>query len=284
MDYRMLSFLRPMLLAAGVLASASAALAQNQVVDFEDLSLEPGNYWNGSDGSDGSDGFTSRGVTFANTFTDWGNGWTSWSGWSYSNTTDTETPGLGNQFSAYVLPDGGGVSDSANYAVYSEPFGGVSPTITFGSPVTLLSAWFANTTYAYRAVVDGDDGGGNFVKGSFGADDWFKATVWGFDAEGEKTTSLDVYLADYRDADPDNWYALDTWTEFDLSSLDTVYSLGFELSSTDNGVFGMNTPAYFAMDNLTVVPEPSAMILLLCSAVVGMLGFGRRGRRRRGAP
>jgi hypothetical protein len=45
------------------------------------------------------------------------------------------------------------------------------------------------------------------------------------------------------------------------------------MSSTDNGAFGMNTPAYFAMDSIAV-PEPSA---LLCS----LAGLGLALRRRR---
>ena len=48
-----------------------------EVVDFEDLTLEPESAWNGADGSGW---FTSGGLSFDNVFTDWGGGWFSWEG------------------------------------------------------------------------------------------------------------------------------------------------------------------------------------------------------------
>ncbi len=277
MYQQVLSFLRPVLLAAGVLASASGAFA-NLSVDFEDLQLDPNSYWNGSDGSGG---FTSGGITFLNTFTDSGGGWTSWSGWSYSNTTDTNTPDFSNQYSAYT---GSGVDGSANYAVYYDGFwGGAPPTVTGIPAGTPRGAYFTNTTYAALSMRDGD----GFAKKFGGADgtdpDWFLLTIQGLDASNQLNGTVDFYLADYRNLDGAPNYIVDEWTWVDLTSLGSVTQLQFILSSSDFGDFGMNTPAYFAMDkltmdNLTAVPEPSS--LLLCGVLVGMLAFGRRCRRR----
>ena len=50
----------------------------------------------------------------------------------------------------------------------------------------------------------------------------------------------------------------------------------FTMSSSDNGMFGMNTPAYFAMDNL-VVPEPSSLTL---GALAGLTLLRRRRATR----
>jgi len=197
--------------------------------------------------------------------------WPSWDSWSYSNTTDTTTAGNGNQYSAVA---GGGADSSANYGVFFEPFGGIEQTVAFGGAVNLGNVAITNTTYAYKAVVNGDDGGAGYVT-AFGQDDWFKLTVWGFDAGGAATTSLDIYLADYREAG--NWYALNTWTDFNLSGLGTVYGLGFGLNSTDMGDFGMNTPGYFAMDNLEVNPVPiPASVLLFGSGLLGLFGIRRK--------
>ena len=55
--------------------------------------------------------------------------------------------------------------------------------------------------------------------------------------------------------------------------------LTFTLESSDNGPFGMNTPAYFALDNLTVVPVPEPGALALFGG--GLLGIGLIGLRRR---
>ena len=70
-----------------LLLSPLAATTRATVVDFEDLSLAPNSYWNGSDNSGG---FTSRGAYFNNSYDqDYG----SWDGWSYSNVVNTTTPG-----------------------------------------------------------------------------------------------------------------------------------------------------------------------------------------------
>ena len=48
----------------------------------------------------------------------------------------------------------------------------------------------------------------------------------------------------------------------DLSSLGDVTGLEFNVASSDVGDFGINTPTYFAMDDLTVIPEPMSILLL----------------------
>jgi hypothetical protein len=71
------------------------------------------------------------------------------------------------------------------------------------------------------------------------------------------------------------------WTYVDLSALSTLgafSTLHFALSSSDNGDFGMNTPAYFAMDSLavTAVPEPGHAALFLSG--LALLGVATRRR------
>jgi hypothetical protein len=60
------------------------------------------------------------------------------------------------------------------------------------------------------------------------------------------------YLADYRFEDNAEDYIVKTWEWFDLSSLGRADSLMCTLGSSDTGMFGMNTPAYFCVDNLTI--------------------------------
>jgi len=64
--------------------------------------------------------------------------------------------------------------------------------------------------------------------------------------------SLDFYLADFRFADNTQDYILNEWSWFDLSSLGNVNSIRFKFSSSDVSEWGMNTPAYFCMDDLGV--------------------------------
>jgi hypothetical protein len=68
---------------------------------------------------------------------------------------------------------------------------------------------------------------------------------------------------------------LDGWTWIDLISPGDVIGLEFSLSSSDAGTYGMNTPAYFAMDNLNAMPVPAA-IRLLGSAMLAIVGFKRK--------
>jgi len=257
-------------LCACVLAAAGPVFG-GIAADFEDLTLDPNSYWNGSDGSGG---FTSGIARFNNLYDP--NYW-SWEGWSYSNRTDTTTRGWGNQYSAIA---GGGIAFAGGGNVVADPNGiyGVGyvgwvavPTVTV-TPRVIDGAYVTNTTYAYWSMKEGDA----FAKKFGGADgndaDWFKLTVTGKDADGNATGTVDFYLADYRFADNGRDYILNEWTWMDLSGLGAVGSLAFTLSSSDVGGFGMNTPAYFAMDN--VVPEPATV------AVLAMAGLALRRRRK----
>ncbi len=237
-----------------VLAPATAA-----TITFDDLPPGAEGYWNGSDESGG---FTSGGATFHNAYdTTWG----SWSGFAYSNHTDTATPGWGNQYSAI---GGGGAGGSANYAVAFDPgpFGS-PPTVTFAAPVDLagLGALITNTTYAALAVRDGEPPARQFSAG-----DWFLLTITGFDTTGD-TGTVEFYLADFRDGREE---IVDDWTFVDFSTLGVVGGLRFSVSSSDVGDFGVNTPTYFAMDDFLAVPEPSV-------ALTALAGLGLFLRRRR---
>ena len=253
-------------IAAFITTSASAQIT----VDFEDLTLAPESYHNGADPLGD---WQSNNVTFNNIFTDYGGGFTGWEGFAYSNQTDNETPGFGNQYAATT----GSAYSGDNYAVGFVGWAGT--TITLPQPKIVEGAYFTNTTYADFAL-QGDDGnqipyvrefgddpanGIDLDHGNEGHPDFFKLTITGLNSAGSPSGQVDFILADYTAADNADDYIVDTWQFVDLSSLQTVASLSFSLSSTDNGQFGMNTPGYFAMDNLMVsaTPEPSAMALLL---------------------
>lgn len=217
---------------------AFAGISRGQtVVNFGDLSLpSPDSYWSGSDGSGG---FTSSGAYFNNSY-DMLYG--AWSGWAYSNVNDTTTPGYDNQYAAFA---GTAPAGSGNYAVayVGDPgFGGAIPTVTIPDGMHVQSAMFTNTTLAALSMRDGDQ----FAK-QFGPSDWFLLTITGENASGGALGSVNFYLAQ-------NGSITSTWQTVDLGSLATARSLDFSLTSSDSGLYGMNTPAYFAMGSLTLTP------------------------------
>jgi viroplasmin and RNaseH domain-containing protein len=105
--------------------------------------------------------------------------------------------------------------------------------------------YVTNSTYAYFSMKNGDQ----FAK-KFGAGDWFKLAIKGKDAAGNDTQALEVYLADFRNGKSE---LLNQWKWVDLMGLGAVKSIHFELSSTDNGDWGMNTPSYFCLDDITAM-------------------------------
>lgn len=107
----------------------------------------------------------------------------------------------------------------------------------------------SNSTYAYNSMKFGD-----FVGKKFSAadKDSFVLIITGFSNEVKKFSKR-VYLADYRSNDLNKNFMLDTWQLVKFKQNETADSLAFTLESSDNDVqYGMNTPGFFVMDNVTV--------------------------------
>ncbi len=245
--------------------------ARADVVTFEDLSLPPSSYQNGS-GLSPAGSFTSGGAVFNNSYD---STYGSWSGWSYSNVNDVTTPGYGNQYAAYTLSNSGkGAGSSANYAVAYDNSPGDS-TILLPTGQRPLSMQVTNTTYAALTMKNGDSFGDTpFAKGDF-----FLLTINGLDANGNSTGSIPFYLAQPDDT---NQNIVSDWTNVNLSSLsDTTTMLSFGLTTSQNDQYGPLTPTYFAIDDLqtAAVPEPGPMILL--SFALAVFGIVWRFKKQR---
>jgi len=212
------------------------------ITTFYELELPPESHWNGADGTGG---FHSGEVSFVNNYNA---DWEAWDGFAYSNQTDAQATGIDAQ---YVAVTGSGQGGSPNYAV---AFVGweTLPTVTFDTPRQLGGLFVTNCSYAYFDMLDGSLFSKKFGGQTGDDQDWLKLTVTGLDATDEITGTVEFYLADFRAADNSLRYILDTWAFVDLASLGVVRTLRFELDSSDRGVFGMNTPAYFCLD--TIVP------------------------------
>jgi hypothetical protein len=236
-------------------------------IDFNDPSTDGlGTYDMPS--TTGTHNWSRQGIEFTRTFTA-GDGWSTWDGLTYSSVNDTTTSGYLNQFAVYG--DGMGVGDTGSYAVFYEPWTARTAIIL---PVATEVQGFQinNTTYAALAILNGDGQARAFTMAS---NDVFTLTISGFNSAGTLIDSVGYNLADYSQGSED---LVSDWEWVDLTELGTeVKSLEFSLSSTDNGTYGMNTPAYFAMDDFTVaaIPEPSSVILMI-GGFGGIVWFRRR--------
>jgi hypothetical protein len=267
-------------LASGLALACAATSLSALTIDFSDVNttVPPAQSYAGPNGgvfyngSDSAGGFASGGAHFVNYYnSDWG----SWSGWAYSTTADSVTPGYTNQYSAYP----GAFTTGTPYGIaYVSAYDGPT-TLTLPSGIdTPLSLTLTNTTYAYDSMLNGDGFAKKFG-GVTGDDaDWFLLTITGKDAFNSTLGSVEFYLADFRFADNGLDYIVSDWTEVDLSGLGSdVHTLEFTLTSSDSGDYGINTPSYFALGGLTAVPEPSAYAALAGGFI---LAFALVRRRR----
>lgn len=243
-----------------VLGSALPSAASALTATFDDLGLGSESILNGSTLPGG---YTSGGVFFENTYFP---SFDSFSGFVASTTTDTTTPGFINQFSNIT---GSGANGSAGFGL---AFG--SGRIVLPSLQIVLGAEFTNTTFAALSMLNGDAFAKTFG-GLTGDDpDFFRLLIEGIDDFGGSTGIVELMLADYRFAENGLDFVLDQWVFQDLTSLGLVKEIHFSFESSDVGAFGINTPLYFAIDNLVTIPEPGPSLLF--GLGLAALAFGRR--------
>ena len=218
------------------------------VSDFGELSLDQESYWNGSDETGQ---FITGPARFYNAYS---TEYFSWSGWAYSSTSDVSTPGYMNQYSAFTGEGFHGPEAFNQVYGVSNLYGPSIIDFTAEKAHAIDGFFVTNSSYTALSMLEGD----MFAKAFGGVDgsdpDYFKLLVWGM-VKGEATDSVEFYLADYRFDNAAEDYIVKTWQWVDLSSLGKVDSLMFGLESSDMGDWGMNTPAYFCLDNLMVHPD-----------------------------
>ncbi|HCS21440.1 MAG TPA: hypothetical protein DIW47_12915 [Bacteroidetes bacterium] len=175
----------------------------------------------------------------------WHDDWSFWeAGWAVSNRNDSSRRGQDGLFQS--ITESG--YSSSNYMVGQQ----ASEVYLDASAKTPLSGvYITNTAFTYHSIKEGDQ----FAKKFGGADgsdpDYLLLHILAKENGSWKTDTVHFYLADYRNADPSKDYAVSAWTWVDLSKLGTVDTLHFFLTSSDTGEFGMNTPGFFAVDDLS---------------------------------
>jgi hypothetical protein len=249
------------------------------VSTFEDITPTPPATYTNDAGASGF--FSSGGNSFNNNYD---RTYGVWSGWAVSDQTDISNPGgkIPDYNFQYTSVTGSGAGGSLTYGVANTSSIDADPFHPAGSFVNLapgsspVSVQITNTAYDYYSMVYGD----GFAH-AFGAGDFLLLTIDGYsstDGLGSKVGEIDFYLANFQGS---NAYIVTTWQTLDLSSLAGSQSLVFGLESSDNNpIYGINTPAEFALDNLTAqslpIPEPSSWLLCLIGTGVTSLIFRRK--------
>ncbi|MGL5682845.1 MAG: DUF4465 domain-containing protein [Marinifilaceae bacterium] len=182
-------------------------------------------------------------------------------GFAISQWNDTITPDYINQCSVFSkdhITGKGGFQGSSTFAIgqgSTNTYGGKEAELYFMEHATLSQeavidhAYFTNTTYAALSMLHGD----SYVGSPYTLNDWMRWVVTGYDINGNETGKVTFYLADFRTSQSEG--VVTHWKRVSLSSLGKVNKITFTPESTRKNAYGILTPTYFAMDNLTVRME-----------------------------
>ncbi len=217
-----------------------------QVANWENYSVPSEGYIKNSGEANA---FESEGIKVVNNYVD-DPQFPYWSGWILSSGSDVTTEGFTNEHSAIA---GMGADNSSNYLV-TYPAGGQS-IIKYAAYPQNIQAFkeisITNNTYAYFSILNGDGFAKKFGGESGDDPDFYLLTIKGYKNGILSIDSIDFYLADYRFNDNSKDYIVDTWEVINVELFKEADSLALSLSSSDNGAFGMNTPGYICVDNIT---------------------------------
>ncbi len=245
------------LLTIALIASAFFAKAQTTFIsDFESALLPDYKNEVYNDSTNVAGGFKDGHAFFQ---TQWFNSTFGgyYAGWAASAVYDSSTAGYTNLYGCAASK---GYNNSNVFAI-GTTYSPLTIRLTdslIGKKVSGM--YVCNATYPYKSMLNGDfvakkfgDTTGthcNCAQGSY--PDWFKLTVKRYYGGILQNDSVEVYLGDFRFANSAQDYILKNWTWINLSTMGATDSLAFFLHSSDNGSFGMNTPAFFCVDNLTL--------------------------------
>ena len=201
---------------------------------FEDNYLPEESFFNGDNDDDtyysGSYAFSVGNAIWPGTTTSF------WYDFALSNQTSTEYKALSDQYHSAT----GGGHNSSNFVIAYPQGGTISVTHNADGDV-IPGFYITNTAYAYTSMTAGDGYADPLPAGG-----WLK--VRAYDADNV-TNFVDFYLADLRADNELDHYVVSDWEWFDLTPLGKVKGVQFVFDGSDKGQWGLNTPAYFAMDN-----------------------------------
>ena len=142
----------------------------------------------------------------------------------------------------------------SNFVVHYGYLDGYNSTLGYGAAIQKIqfadykervveSMYVTNTNYFLNSVTYGDGFNAAAVEST-----WINLVIFGYDLNGNEVGKISVPLV------ATGKQILMEWKRVDLTSLGKVFALGFnfEASADQCGDWGLNTPAYFAYDDVVV--------------------------------
>ncbi|MEZ4843608.1 MAG: DUF4465 domain-containing protein [Bacteroidia bacterium] len=211
-------------------------------LNIQSDTFDNGKGWNG--------GFKSpSGFYFENNFD---TTWNTWSGWANSSMSDTSDGSLENQYSSCVT------------SFHSRP----QYLIAYSKSSILFPHWddsgfsanltVSNSTYAYKTMKYGNAFAKKFGGETGNDKDFLVLKISGIAKDGSPLDTIEHYLADFRFDDNSQDYISRQWEYISFHSLiygRYVARMDFWLEGSDTGQFGLNTPAYFCMQDMFIQIE-----------------------------
>ncbi|NIG55714.1 DUF4465 domain-containing protein [Chitinophaga sp. Cy-1792] len=167
-----------------------------------------------------------------------------------------------NQCSVYSGTSGsknGGYGGSSNFAVmfgyvdfYNNTYA-TRPTMNFTSGSGQVNGMYVClSSYTYGVILNGNTFSKPLKNVASGAG-YLKLLAYGFNGSTPTNNGdpVEIYLARYSGGVAVEG-PVTTWKYFDISDLGTVTRVEFNFEGNDSGSYGLNTPAYVCMDNVSV--------------------------------
>ncbi|NQV52592.1 MAG: DUF4465 domain-containing protein [Flavobacteriales bacterium] len=167
------------------------------------------------------------------------------------------------QFTNLYSSKAGSGRQSESYGVVSastETFLNVSENCYgWEAGIRWMGGYVSNASYTYYSMLNGDQFAKKFGGAAGDDPDYLFIRFNFYDYMGGENNSaadshFDFYLADFRFEDNSQDYILDDWTFVELNDFPAYehggHRVSMQLFSSDTGAFGINTPAYFCLDDL----------------------------------
>lgn len=213
-------------------------------ISFENNPADSGLVLNGKNGETSFLQVEKGSTVYMPTFwdTSFGGFWAS--GWALSKKLDSATVSVDYARHMYCVKAYSGANNSKGFAIGQN---GTSFHLQTAAGNAISGFMITNTTAAYNSMKLGDFFAKKFGGKTGNDSDYFVCRIKSF-SKGVLKDSQDVYLADFRFQDNSKDYILSSWVPVSFSN--SPDSVSFEMFSSDNGAWGMNTPAFFAIDNI----------------------------------